>query len=251
MSRLGDACSPLPRRDRSDRHRWREILGAAIDVALPAPCLSCQRRRSATAVGLCASCACRVRPDRRRRCSACFIELEAGRRCLQHGGDLRVPDLLSPFEFRPPLDAVVRALKFGRIPRLASALADLAPPEVLAHLLECDALVPIPLSPWRRWRRGFNQSLVLAQRLGERCGRPVRQPLARRGWRPPQSALPLARRRENVARSFTARRCGRGEKLALVDDVVTSGATLEAASRCLMAAGFAVPLVVALTRTPE
>jgi ComF family protein len=104
-----------------------------------------------------------------------------------------------------------------------------------------DCIVPVPLHPWRRMRRGFNQAADLARTLGP----PVRSLLWRRRATVPQADLPAAERRRNVAGAFRlsplpasrSRDAVRGQVVLLVDDVRTTGATLHACAEVLAAAG--------------
>ncbi len=88
----------------------------------------------------------------------------------------------------------------------------------------------------RYWARGFNQAEIIAEVCGETWGLPVRRALRRVRDTPPQSDLPLAQRESNVEGAFSATKPLSGVWI-LVDDVVTSGATLRAASEALKRAG--------------
>ena len=146
------------------------------------------------------------------------------------------------------LRRIVHAFKYdGRrvlAPRLAALMRE-AGADLLAG---ADAVIPVPLHPWRALRRGFNQADDLARALGP----PVWRVLRRTRHGPPQAALPAARRHANVRAAFALRldkpwsaRRLRNRSVVLVDDVMTTGATLEACARVLTAAG--VRRVIALT----
>ncbi len=135
------------------------------------------------------------------------------------------------------LQTLVQALKYDARTTLARPLAArmcVAGPGVLEG---ADAVVPVPLHRSRQRRRGFNQALELARHLGP----PVLNALTRPQATRPQADLPAARRHANVRGAFAVRRgiAVRGMTLVLVDDVSTTGATLDACARPLLDAGAA------------
>ena len=107
-------------------------------------------------------------------------------------------------------------------------------------------VVPVPLHPWRRLWRGFDQAELLADEVSKRLERPVVRALRRRRATVPQATRPPLERRSLTAEAFAATwraRAVRQRAVLLVDDVMTSGATVEAASRALLAAGARVVFV--------
>lgn len=103
-----------------------------------------------------------------------------------------------------------------------------------------DGLVPVPLHFVRRHARGFNQADLLARALSQVIGAPVLSALRRRRWTRPQAGLRRSARRRNVEGVFEATAVAeklRGGHALLIDDVCTTGATLEACARALRAAG--------------
>ena len=151
------------------------------------------------------------------------------------------------------LRAIVHGLKFRRCPTIARPLARWIRERHADVLDHADAVVPVPLHPSRRRRRGFNQ----AQELAAHLGLPVLSVLRRHRRTPTQVSLTAAARRANVDAAFTtARRCGwfgwspvEGRRVVLVDDVWTTGATLAACARVLHEAGAAEIRVIAVART--
>lgn len=141
-------------------------------------------------------------------------------------------------------------LKFGRDthaarafgPRLAARAADLRS--------RFDAIVPMPLSLPRRCVRGFNQAELLAQPLGEATGAPVVPGLLARRHRAAQSGLDRAARLENLSGAFRAPRLD-GLRVLLVDDVVTTGATISAAAATLRRSGATDVTALVVARTPD
>ena len=119
---------------------------------------------------------------------------------------------------------------------------------------ETDLIVPVPFHPRRLWQRRFNQSAMLAQRLATLTGKPA-DPLALQKIRetPSQGEMPSAKaRRRNVRGAFrvepTAVPALRGKSVLLIDDVFTTGATIDACARALKRAGAAKVLVLTLAR---
>jgi len=144
---------------------------------------------------------------------------------------------------------LIHLLKYSRIRTLAGPLAEYL---IAAYPREerFDAIVPMPLH-WRRyWRRGFNQSALLARQLGRRCGIPVLGAVRRSRATPPQAGLANAKRRVNVMGAFAPAR-GRsvkGLRILLVDDVMTTGATASSCAGALKRAGASYVAVLTLAR---
>ncbi|MGC8793004.1 MAG: phosphoribosyltransferase family protein [Bryobacteraceae bacterium] len=113
-----------------------------------------------------------------------------------------------------------------------------------------DAIVPVPLHWRRRWRRGFNQSEVLASAIARRYGTKVSRVLRRVRATASQAGLKHSARRANVAGAFRVRRGASlpGLRVLLVDDVMTTGATASACARALKEAGARYVAVLTLAR---
>lgn len=136
-----------------------------------------------------------------------------------------------------PFDRLIQSLKFsGNLP-VAPLLADLMLPAI-GSAPRPDVIVPMPLSAERLRERGFNQSLEVARLLGARLGIPVdAQSCVRLRHGDPQSALPFGRRADNVKNAFACITQLDGAHVAVVDDVVTTGATLNEVARVLRRSG--------------
>ncbi|MBB3119193.1 ComF family protein [Pseudoduganella violacea] len=158
-------------------------------------------------------------------------------------------------DYALPVDRLVLQLKFGA--RLAHARLF---GELLAAAWRASAqpslpqlLCPVPLGPQRLAERGFNQALEIARPLGRALGVPVRARLMqRRQDTPPQSSLDWGQRAANVARAFTldSEAALYGRHVGLVDDVMSSGATLHALALACKQAGAARVSNLVFARTP-
>jgi ComF family protein len=155
------------------------------------------------------------------------------------------------------LRELIHAFKYDRRRMLAPPLARLLARAGASLLDGAEAVIPVPLHPWRSWHRGFNQSDDLAQHLGL----PVWRVLRRVRSGPPQASLPGAARRAGVEGAFATRMWPstvagtgplyrlRGATVVLVDDVMTTGATLDACSRVLVGAGAKTVRALTVART--
>lgn len=145
------------------------------------------------------------------------------------------------------LRRLIHLLKYGGMRPLAGRLGDFLM-AALPREQRFDAIVPLPLHWRRRWRRGFNQSELLAREVGRRTGIPVRRLARRVRSTPPQAGLGNAARRRNMAGAFRARAAASGLRILLVDDVMTTGATGSACALALKRAGARSVTLLTLAR---
>lgn len=172
-------------------------------------------------------------------CAGCWCAIESAPQVAWPAGPLAKASAAG--DYVGSLRQIVHAFKYDGRRSLARPLANLMRAAGHDVLQGADCLVPVPLHPWRRMRRGFNQAADLAAALG----RPVRPMLWRIRATVPQADLSAADRRRNVNRAFRVSpliRAGsggdiRGQVVVLVDDVRTTGATLHACAEVLAAAG--------------
>ena len=150
---------------------------------------------------------------------------------------------IAAFVYAYPVDRLLQALKYGgRVALAEFAGAELA--ATIAASLRADRsarrlrlVCALPLSPARQRERGYNQALELARRVASALALPLGAPLERRRHGAPQASLAWSARAHNVAGAFVCTGDVRGQAIALVDDVMTTGATIASAATTLLAAG--------------
>lgn len=169
-------------------------------------------------------------------CPRCALESPSGAlcgRCLAQPPhyDATVAALAYAF----PADALVHALKFRGELALAPLLGKLLLEKIPSR--DVDRVIPVPLSGRRLRERGYNQAVEIARHLG--AARLEIDACVRERDAPPQAGLDREARRRNVRGAFRCQRSFAGERIALVDDVMTTGATLDALATVLKNAGAA------------
>jgi ComF family protein len=235
------------------------LLRGALDLFLPRACVACEGPMDGEEPGIvCGRCWTRLVLLPAPRCERCGHP--------RRRGECRWCDLLPPFVravrsvcWLPAGTAgpIVHALKYDGWTATASGMAERMarlswPADVMA---ERTALIPVPLSRSRERERGFNQSALLATALAPRWGIPVwPQMLERARATQTQTRLTPAERSSNVAGAFRATEGAhstlRGAHVVLVDDVVTTAATLNACADVLFAAGARILSYVTFGRAP-
>ena len=195
---------------------------------------SCFVCRGAARALLCAQCEAELPRLERPLCPRCALESPGGAvcgRCLSRAPAYDATHAALAYDF--PADALVHALKFRGELALAPLLAGLLADKVRADRVDC--VVPVPLSAQRLRRRGYNQAVEIARHLRKDA---LDVALCERTRdAPPQIELPYAERQRNVRGAFRCTRALIGAKVAVVDDVMTTGATLDEMARTLKAAG--------------
>jgi predicted amidophosphoribosyltransferase len=218
-------------------------LAELIAIVAPPGCVSCH---TPTAAGerLCASCT-RALPWLRRGCPRCALPSHQRRACP--AATAAFDRAWAPMAYEGVARDLVAALKF----RSALPVADLMAAHMAANLpapLRGEAaIVPVPTVRSRRRRRGFDPAGALAEALARRLERPLVPCLERRDRSGRQVGAGRKARREAGRLLFTAR--DTPPLALLVDDVHTTGATLDAAARALTAAGTTVAAALSYART--
>jgi len=186
------------------------------------------------------------------RCPRCAIATPGGETC---GNCLREPPafdaVVTALDYRFPADRLVGRFKFSADLAVGAYLGD-ALADAAMRAERPDLVVASPASPARLRERGFSPSLVLARRVSRRLDLAIDARAVRKlRDTPPQAGLGRAARRRNVADAFAVARRLDGLHVAVVDDVLTTGATLAAVAAALRAAGAARVSGWVAARTPE
>lgn len=152
-------------------------------------------------------------------------------------------------EYEGALRKLIHLFKYDSVRPLAPVLGTMLS-RALPRDVAFDVIVPMPLHWSRKWKRGFNQSELLARAIGKRVAVPVANALTRRKATPHQAGLTRAQRRTNVSGVFEASRPDEvaGKHVLLIDDVLTTGASAAACARALKRAGARQVSVLALAR---
>jgi ComF family protein len=240
--------------------RLRSVLGRSLDLALPPLCPSCRELVAAHAA-LCANCWSKLSFITRPYCERLGIPFayDAGPGLLSLEAIADPPaygKARAAVRFDDISRSLIHAFKYGDHVDLAPMLGGWMVAAGADVLADADALVPVPLH-WRRlWARRFNQSAALAGAIGRATGIEVCYDALRRARATPQQVgLTQAERLRNVQGAFKVPQAGRihiaGRRLVLVDDVLTSGSTVEACSKALLRAGAANVDVLVFARVVQ
>ncbi|RQS16939.1 ComF family protein [Burkholderia sp. Bp8998] len=254
--------SSTPRPMRVVLSQVRALAMRIVALALPNRCALCGNLSHTV---ICSACDAAYWNEARLRCDVCAVPLGVGRprprADRNRHGDAGPASTYRcdtcratppPFDatlaladYRAPLDGLARGLKFhARLALGAEFAARLAQrvddTDAMRGAGGFDVIAPVPLSHGRLVARGYNQAWAIARPLAHRLGvRADAALLARVAETAPQSRLDRRARRDNVLAAFAVTGDLAGRHVALVDDVMTSGATLAAAAQALKAAGAA------------
>jgi ComF family protein len=239
--------------------RWFDrIREAATGLLYPPHCAACGIPVGAMSGLLCRDC----RRARTRltgpRCKVCSQpyggEVPDGFRCMNCGDlDLAFDFATSAYRSRGVVRELVHRFKYGRQMHLRHLLGRMLAEGFRDKRLGWDpveALVPVPLHPTKKREREFNQAEVLARVAARRLGLPLHDLLQRRRYTMTQTNFHRDERFANLAGAFALRRGAEveGRRLALVDDVLTTGSTADACARVLLEAGATAVVVITVAR---
>jgi competence protein ComFC len=214
-----------------------KLKGKALDFLFPQWCVGCGKEGDF----ICASCRRslpRIMPP---VCPRCGKPQPSGilcPGCVSWQAD--IDGIRSPFRFDGVIRQAIHQLKYRNLRALAAPLAGFLQDYLITNPIPGEVLVPVPLHQKRLRERGYNQSHLLARELGKLTNLPVvNNGLTRQKHTPAQArSLTVDDRRSNVADAFTCRdQRLKDKQVLLIDDVSTSGATLDACAAALKAAG--------------
>ena len=224
-------------------------ISAKFRRLLPSqPCLLCG---AASHNGLCcAACDAELPRLNEEHCPICALPTLAGSvcgQCLNHPPPF--DHTVAAFSYNFPVDKLIQALKFRDRLILVNYLAGEVERRITSRP---DRIVALPLHPDRLRTRGFNQSLLLARRISSKLNTPLLPAACERVRNtPPQSSLPWKERDKNMRQAFTCKPDAdvRGKHVAIVDDVMTTGASAGELARALKQAGASEVSVWVVART--
>jgi ComF family protein len=218
----------------------QNILQYLLDLIFPPLCGGCRKSGSI----LCSSCATQFTPIHPPVCQCCNSPLTPGGNCPNcryHRPALT--GLRVAYNYKDPLRTCIRSLKYHGNTRIASPLGSLLAKTYQDSNIHADIIIPVPLSRKRLQERGYNQAQLLAQACAQATGVPLNTSLLqRRRETQAQAQLRGHERHSNVAAAFCcsspiATKSLEKRRVVIVDDVCTTGATLEACATPLFAAG--------------
>ena len=207
----------------------------ALDLLFPPRCVSCGRFGAL----ICEPCRANVTPALPPRCRGCWMPANAAVCPRCHNLRPHFSAVRAPFVYGGPARDAVHALKFNGVSAVAGLMAEAMSRVLAGWSPRVDAIVPVPLSGHRRRVRGYNQSELLARHVARATGLSLRPgAVVRRRSTAAQVQQPDEEsRRGNVADAFAPGPQPVSGGVLLIDDVVTTGATLDACARVLLDSG--------------
>jgi len=211
------------------------VYSRLLDWLLPRICLGCGQPADAAFCIPCRGEITRVE----RPCARCGLALPVAA-CPRSTGSWSIDRVFAPYRYVEPMRDYLHALKFGGQRSIGRALGELLAGELRAAGSRVDALIAVPLHRHRFLERGYNQAVEIARGVSANLAIPLLLSGAvRTRATHAQTDLDSAQRHANLRDAFCATRELTGHRIAIVDDVLTTGATANALGHALLRAGAA------------
>jgi ComF family protein len=214
-----------------------QLKKTALNLLFPLRCIECGKEGSL----ICPVCRNKLSWILPPVCPFCGVDKPVGTPCTSCPGFQPVIDgIRAPFRFEATIRSAVHQLKYRNLRAIAIPLARMMADYLSDNPLPYDIVIPVPLHHKRLRERGYNQSELLAKEIGKLTGFRVEEDSLTRLRHTTAQAMTksMQERHANLAGAFTC--CSeniRGKKILLIDDVATSGATLDACAKALKSAG--------------
>jgi ComF family protein len=231
-----------------------DIKSGFLSLFFPTPCAGCGRYiKDFKYLYLCPECYGKIKEIPEERCAVCAKPLNsryAGpcRECVERKNFFSYMEPAGIYE--GSLRQLIRQLKFYRKSSASKVLAGLIMEKIGLDIFKgAHMLVPAPLSPGGLAERGFNQTEKIARNISKATAVPVVMALAKIKETAPQNSLDRKERRKNLSGAFRAVRDVKGKTVIIVDDVFTTGSTINEAAKTLVAAGAAEVRAITAARS--
>ncbi len=222
-------------------HGIRIAAAALLNTLYPAVCINCHARIEEQKLWLCGSCYDKLNPLPEQHCPKCGIPNEADEcdNCAVNG--YVFTQAVSVFLYEGPAKSLVHALKYQGLHTVSGWFANrmFIAAQMEPEIMQADCLTAVPLHRVRHRERGYNQSELIAAQLAKKMSKPLlKKALTRRINTGTQTQLHAAARRTNLLDAFVSGKDDvSGKSVLLIDDVFTTGTTVNEAAKVLLKAG--------------
>ncbi len=212
------------------------IIKFLKEVLFPLFCVMCDKEGSLA----CDTCIASVTRQSMFSCPVCHTLNADGMCCALCKDTSSIVQVFSPFSYTDPIiSRLIHALKYDYIEEAADYIQTLIEPFVREHkdaLSRIDAIISVPLHRRRCAERGFNQADIISRMVGELLDRPIITPLSRKKYTRQQMLLSKEDRIKNVSEVFVCEDTLPHTNILLIDDVYTTGATMQACAKAIQQA---------------
>ncbi len=228
---------------------FKRISLFMADLLFPEKCIVCGCVVSILNNRVCPECMGKIN-DLRDHCQRCYGLVEQGNCTICSDRAFYLDGNYTLTEYTGVMETILHGLKFSMARRAAFPLAEMLNRKFACVIRKCDVITFVPMNKAKKWRRGYNQSEIIARNIGKRTGIPCKTLLKERPKSGTQRTLRLRDRFLNALDrySVTDKPMVKGKVLLLVDDVFTTGATINECARILKEKGAVAVYSVTLAR---